>query len=377
MGRRMRYFVDKMIIDGPAKRTAEGYLVCSPRIARTGIQEYTAAELGLKDGDLSRTMRVYRSEDEVFHVDALKSMAYRPITIEHPRELVTADNWKQLAKGLSGGDVVRDGEFIRVPMTIMDRDAVNDAEHDRPELSVGYLAELDFTPGTTPAGEHFDAQQRNIRGNHIAITQRARGGSQLRVIDSTHPREETAMKKILVDGIEVTVEDSTAQIIARFIQTRDAEKEKSEEELKKEKEKADKFEKDSLQKDAQIVTLTQQLADASMTPAKLDAAVKARGLVVDAARKVLPSVVVDGKTEAEIQRQVVDARLGDAAKGWSAEMVAASFNTLSAGNVVVDTVRNFHQTHSNQTVQGTAEAAHATMVTGLSDAWKTPANGAK
>ena len=31
------------------KFTQEGFLVAEPRVARTGIQEYTAAELGLRD----------------------------------------------------------------------------------------------------------------------------------------------------------------------------------------------------------------------------------------------------------------------------------------------------------------------------------------
>src|SRR5690606_30809972 len=41
-------------------------------------------------------------------------------------------------------------------------------------------------------------------------------------------------------------------------------------------------------------------------------------------------LVVDGKTESEIRRQVVDASLGEKAKGWSDDAVTAGFDALTA-----------------------------------------------
>lgn len=44
------------------------------------------------------------------------------------------------------------------------------------ELSCGYTLDLDETSGVTPDGEHYDAVQRNIRYNHLAIVHRGRAG---------------------------------------------------------------------------------------------------------------------------------------------------------------------------------------------------------
>lgn len=324
-------FVDRMLMDEAPRRTSDGYLVAVPRVARTGIQEYAGFEVGRPSVD---TVRVYRPEDEVFHADALKSLAHRPVTIDHPPVMVDAKNWKEFSRGMTGGDVARDGDFIRVPMALMDNDAITAVEGGKAELSVGYTADLDWTPGVTPDGQSYDAIQRNIRGNHVAVVDAARGGSQLRVIDTDRPGGKPMSKKVLVDGITVEVSETAAEVFDRHTKAM-ADKAKSDaeriEELEDELEKlkADQ-KKDSETKDATIATLTKQLEDSKLTPAKLDHAVKARAEVIDSAKRVFPEVVTDGKSDSEIRRQVVDHALGETAKDWSDEQVSASFGTLAA-----------------------------------------------
>lgn len=329
-------FVDQMIMDDKPRLTADGYLVATPRIARTGLQDYGGAELGRPDLDI---VKVYRPESEVFAKDSLHSMGHRPVTIDHPPELVDASNWKKYSRGQTGGDVARDGEFIRVPMSLMDLDAVRNVEAGKVELSMGYTADLLWESGTTPEGEHYDAIQTNIRGNHLAVVDAARGGSKLRVIDTNAKPKEQSMnlKKVVIDGITVETTDTAAEVYEKHIKALDAESKTRDEKIKELEDelenlrKEDKEQKDSLAtKDAEIATLKQQVSDSEMTPAKLDDAVKARAAVVDAARKVVSDVVVDGKSDSEIRKQVVSAKLGDAAKDWSDDQISASFNTLTA-----------------------------------------------
>lgn len=160
--------------------TADGYLVAQPRISRTGIQLYRGSEVGMKD---KAVVRVYRPEAEVFHEDSMRSMAHRPLTNDHPPVPVTADNWKEYSVGQSGGEVVRDGEFVRVPMAFMDKAAIADIKAGKKQLSVGYSCDMEFTPGVTPDGQAYDAVQSAIRGNHIALVKAARGGDRLSVGD--------------------------------------------------------------------------------------------------------------------------------------------------------------------------------------------------
>ena len=54
-------------------KTPEGFLVChSVPICRTGMQEYTPQELGVKDRD-GGFLEVYREESEVFKPSAVAS----------------------------------------------------------------------------------------------------------------------------------------------------------------------------------------------------------------------------------------------------------------------------------------------------------------
>lgn len=174
--------VDRISFDAATlKLTGDGYLVAQPRISRTGIQLYRGSEVGMKD---KAVVRVYRPEEEVFHRDSMNSLAHRPLTNDHPSVPVTADNWKEFSVGQSGGDVVRDGEFVRVPMAFMDAKAIKDIKAGKKQLSVGYSCDLEFKDGVTPDGQAYDAIQTNIRGNHIALVKAARGGDRLTVGDA-------------------------------------------------------------------------------------------------------------------------------------------------------------------------------------------------
>jgi hypothetical protein len=162
--------------------TADGYLVASPRIARTGIQIYSGHEVGRDDLQM---VRVYRPADQVFDKAAMASLAWRPVTLEHPDDAVTAKNWKQHAVGQVTGEVARDGEFIRVPLALMDAATIDAVKSGRSQLSVGYGAKLVWGDGVTPAGEPYDAMQTDIRANHVAIVATARGGDKLKIGDET------------------------------------------------------------------------------------------------------------------------------------------------------------------------------------------------
>jgi hypothetical protein len=362
------------------RETADGYLVCQPRIARTGIQLYSGAEVGRPD---LQTVRVYRPETEVMHKDSLKSLAGKPVTVEHPDEPVTAKNWKDLAVGHMGDEVLRDGDFIRVPMILMDSNAIDIARGGKRQLSVGYTAVLQWADGVTPKGEAYDVMQTSIRANHVAITHTARGGDKLRMGDS---RERNGpMRKILIDGISVEMEERDLQVVERRLASLEADLAAAKTNLATAQTTAQNDVATARTetanataivqtKDAEIATLKQQLADTKLSPQKLDQMVNDRVQTVQRAKALLDSVVVDAKSDAEIRRQVVSAKLGDVAKDWNDDMVTASFNTLTVatgdnGNglgSVVNLLRN------NDTGGNDPRAkSYETYETDLQNRWKT------
>lgn len=315
---------DRAEITGTARITKDGYFVADALVARANnIQEYRAGELQLADRTPTDIVRVFRPEAEVFARDALASLAHRPVTLDHPREDVSAENWRQLAVGDIGDEIVRDGEFVRVPLKIMDAPAIDSVRNDRREFSLGYSLTLDMTPGEH-GGQAYDAVARHFRYNHLAAVRAARGGSELRIVDERP--QETPMK-IKIGDAEVDATNGEAVRIAvdaLNVKMADAVKRASDAEaqvatLTTEKSTAD----------AKIVTLEQQLADAKITPAKLRDAAMAHAATVGKA-KALGVTVADDMDAPAIMKAVVTAKLGDAAKDWTDDQIAVSFATLTA-----------------------------------------------
>ena len=308
--------------------TQDGYLIASPRVARTGVQLYRGIEVGRPD---LAEVRVYRPESEVMAKDAMSSLAWKPITIEHPDEPVTAKNWKDLAVGHLSDEVVRDGEFVRVPLRLMDAEAIDIVRGGKKQLSVGYTAVLQWGDGKTPDGEDYNAIQTAIRANHVAITHTARGGDKLRMGDRKH--KEAKMAKLTVDGIDIEMEDRDAQLVERHLAN-----------LSKELAALKTVQNDSATvktelanttavvtaKDAEIATLKQQLADA-LSPEKRAEAARARNSVEQRAKALVDSIqITDAMTDAEIRRQVVSSICGDTAKPWDDNQITAVFASLDA-----------------------------------------------
>lgn len=154
--------------------TEEGYLIDSPILTSTGIFEYVNP-----DGSIRRELRV---PNEVFSTDSLKSYRAKPIIITHDAGLVDKSNVHDASIGTILSDGYRDGNDVRAKIVIHDTDEMKRSGFK--ELSLGYNLDLDETPGIWN-GERYDAIQRNIRINHLALVREARAGDQARLnIDS-------------------------------------------------------------------------------------------------------------------------------------------------------------------------------------------------
>jgi len=169
-------FLDRATI-GAVNRTSEGYVTARAKAVRTGVQDYLASELGLAG---NHRVRVYRPESEVFATDSIKSFAHVPVTNDHPKELVTSDNWKDYAVGETGNGMLRDGEFMAVDIMLKDAAAIKAFDGGKKELSAGYTAEIEFVDNNPD----YDAVMKNIRINHLALVDKGRAGSEARIGDS-------------------------------------------------------------------------------------------------------------------------------------------------------------------------------------------------
>ena len=319
----MVHLTDTLDASTTARICADGCLVADVRAARIGIQTYLPSEAGAPADFKGSVVRVYRPEDEVFSRDSMASFAAAPFTIDHPSDPVTADNWRELGVGEVNGDVVRDGGFVRVPVIVRDAASVEKVRTTHKQLSMGYSCTLDWTPGTTADGQAYDAVQREIRINHIAAVRAARGGAELKISDERPPLSEKPTMKIKIGDADVDLSDGAA--VALAVGTLNAN-------LTDALGKVGSLTADlatastNLQaKDGEIAALTQKLADAEVTPAKLQQLADARADVIGKAKILAPNIVVDGKTDAQIRKEAVVAKLGDSAKDMADAAIEGAF----------------------------------------------------
>lgn len=367
-------FVDKATVAG-TRVTADGYLVADVRTARTGIQTYTGAEAGKPEMPV---VRVYRPADQVFDADSLKSYAHRPVTNDHPSEPVTADNWKDHSVGNIGDEVARDGDFVRVPLIVMDSSAVQAVQDGKRELSAGYHCDLEFEDGTTPDGEQYDAIQKNIRINHVAIVSRGRAGSKARIGDGAQwgaspiSNDQTTKDKIMtlktvtVDGIPVEVTDQGATVIST-LQTRlaDANQKLTDAETAH-KTALDSKDAELAKKDAEIDDLKSKVLDTKA----LDDKVQKRADLITTAKTIAKDVKTDGLSDADIRKAAVVAKLGDAAVADKGEAyIEARFDILADEAKKADPFANAMKDRAHPTM--TKDNGQSAYEQRLGDAWKT------
>lgn len=350
--------------DAKVRSTDDGYLVAQARVARTGVQMYTGDELGILGKPV---VRVYRPESEVFAPESISSYAHRPVTLGHPKDGVNSKNWRQLSVGQTGGEVVRDGDYVQVPMVLMDQKAIDAYSRGVRELSMGYSCSIELQDGFTPSGEAYDAVMRDLRMNHLAVVAQARGGSELKLGDETNGDEsmDTAIKTrtVLVDGLSITTTEQGAQVVEKL------QKQLSDEQSKLNKLIAD-HSAELAKRDAQIDDLKAKIVGDE----EIDRRIASRAALVELARKISPKVVVDaGKTEAQIKLAVVQASVADAAvlAGKDEAYINARFDILAedAGKKVADPVRQtlLGNTQAHQVVD--ADAAYAEHNKEMSSAW--------
>lgn len=320
-------FTDAVTL-GTTRRTTDGFLTTVAKSVRTGVQLYAGSEVGHPE---MRVVRVMRPAEEVFSVDSLQSFSHAPVTLDHPSEPVTSDNWSKLAVGEVSTAATKDGEWIALPLILKDAAAIAAVESGKRELSAGYTCELEFVDHAD-----YDAIQKNIRINHLAVVDKARAGSDARIGDSwgTSPIHATdteiksmTLKTVLVDGLQVETTEAGAQAIAKL--TADSAKLVSDHA----KTVAD-YDKKLATADAAVAKAEAE-RDAALakvlSDADLDKAAAARGDLIAKAKGLSANVVTDGKSALEIKRAVLaDRKIS--LDGKSDAYVEARFDTLLEDN---------------------------------------------
>lgn len=309
-------FTDKASV-GAVKQTAEGYLVATSRVARTGVQVYLASELG----DIAKAagfepndhVRVYRAPDQVFAADSLATITRLPITIDHPAEDVTAANWADLAVGEVGDAYTKDGDWVVVNPMLKDAKGVQAAKTTHKEFSLGYSA--DIVKARDGIDADFEISQ--IRYNHLALVPQARAGKQARIGDGwgaspikdfqqgIQPKTQGGLmpdlKTVVLGDKAVQVADTDVAAIESY--KADMQRKLQDSEAAKKAVEA--------AKDEEIGALKADLKKAQDAAAiDIDALVAARAALLEIVKELDESIEVDGKSDDDLRKEAVASKYG-------------------------------------------------------------------
>lgn len=260
-------------------------------IARSGLLQYTT--------DGGKPWIEYRPPEEAFKTDCLDSFSLVPLTNTHPVEgLLDAKNTMRYQVGTV--DTPRkDGDKVRARMLVTDAAAVADMKQGRRELSSGYTCDVDNTPGMID-GKRYDAVQRNVRGNHVALVDVGRAGPEVRVrmdglgmvLQSTQGAINVI--KIRIDSVEYEVSEAGAQAFKKAMDAA-----------------AKETQKQAARADGAESEVKKLRADLKTAPEKIRAELEARVAVERDARKVLgPDAKFDGLTDVQVKRLAAEKHRG-------------------------------------------------------------------
>ena len=289
----------------------DGFIVAPANLARAGVQLYRAYELDMQ-GDPMRVIAVLRPPEEVFAADSLATYNGIAITNGHIGR-VDPKNWRKMADGMVMSPR-RAGMFVRGDVGLATQEVLDAVASGKKQFSATYDAILEWTPGTHD-GEPYEAIQRQIRVNSVALVKAARCGAACSMTDS-NPDGDLKMgtRKVLLDGIPLDLDDVAAAAVEKVqgqltaAQTTIAQHTAALAAVVK-------FGDASLPVsnpaaiqavlDDQAKRINDMQKDV-MTPAQRDAMVADWVRTMDDAKRLAPKVTTDGKTCAAIRREVVD-----------------------------------------------------------------------
>lgn len=153
-------------------------------LSKVGVFPYSGAQIG---ADPQRIYQVYRPEEELASIDTLESFKLLPWTNEHTmlgsEEVGLTPAEKKGVEGVIGEDVYFENGVLYGNIKIFSENLAELIASGKKQLSAGYRCKYEITPGTWN-GIYYDAIQREIRGNHLALVHEGRMGKEVAVLDT-------------------------------------------------------------------------------------------------------------------------------------------------------------------------------------------------
>jgi hypothetical protein len=296
------YRIDRSGSVKSSRPTPQGGIRVDAHVRKVGILEYPQP-----NGSVRRELVC---AEELSRADSIATLRAAVVTNRHPPGKVTPANYRKFAAGHVDGDARMDGDHLGCELVVQADDALTDIGRGVREVSAGYTCDLDETPGVWE-GQAYDAIQRNINYNHVALVPQGRAGSSVRLrLDSNGDTFEETMSPEQIAKLQADLAAAQGQVttLTAAVAT--------------EKTRADKAEGEN--------AVNKARADALEAAEKTRADAAELAEVSAVAAKLVKGFKADGKTAAQIKAEVVAAKFPtlklDAAHLEGAYLAASTAN---------------------------------------------------
>lgn len=177
-------------------------------ISKAGVFQYLGATLdpeGEHDLIPDKIYNVYRPAEELSDPACIESFKLLPWTDEHamlgPEEEGLTPAEKKGVHGVIGEQIEFKDGYLKANIKVFSEKMAKKIQDGKRQLSIGYRCLYDFTGGVYD-NTHYDAIQREIRGNHVALVGQGRSGPDVAVLDHF---------TITLDGKELIMPDKKVE----------------------------------------------------------------------------------------------------------------------------------------------------------------------
>ncbi len=180
-------------------------------LSRIGVFPYLGKQLGLDGEDAGKVFQVYRPAEELGHPDCVNSFRLLPFVDDHTMlgpEAMGAE--EKGVHGVIGDEVFYKDGWLYGNIRVFSNALSKLLAAGKREISAGYRCVYEMTAGVFN-GVPYDAIQRTIRGNHLALVTEGRMGPAVAVMDSTFTFTFDAKDAQIMDPKEKPAADPAAK----------------------------------------------------------------------------------------------------------------------------------------------------------------------
>ena len=174
-------------------------------LSKVGVFQYLGASID-PEANPSLLYNVYRPAEELSTPECIDSFKLLPWIDDHvmlgSEEAGFMPAEQKGVQGVIGEQINFDGEYLRGNIKLFSEAMANAIQQGKKELSCGYRCRYEKSSGVFN-GQKYDYIQREIRGNHLALVNRGRMGSEVAVLDKM---DEAKMADEMKENTEKSME---------------------------------------------------------------------------------------------------------------------------------------------------------------------------